>query len=127
VGIRASRSDIKSDCRAGIGSERSATYASMLRASNWLLEPLLATVKLLRKLTGILELPGMIGAALAEDILWYGLRSLESGQLLNVWRSGGTSEYMSVDDPCTPDSRTEALDSPQAPPPRAGGIERRRV
>jgi hypothetical protein len=38
-----------------------STYRSMFRASSWLLleEPFL-TAKVLRKLTGILELPGMI-------------------------------------------------------------------
>lgn len=35
------------------------TYKSMFNARSWLLEPLFFTVKLLRKLTGILELPGM--------------------------------------------------------------------
>jgi hypothetical protein len=35
------------------------TYKSMFSASNWLLEPPFLTTKLLRKLTGILEVPGI--------------------------------------------------------------------
>lgn len=37
------------------------SYRSIFRDSNWLLEPPFLTVKVLRKLTGILELPGMMG------------------------------------------------------------------
>jgi len=33
----------------------------MLRASSWLLDPPFFTVKVLRKLTGILEEPGILG------------------------------------------------------------------
>jgi hypothetical protein len=33
----------------------------MFRDSNWLLEPPFLTVKLLRKLTGILDVPGIVG------------------------------------------------------------------
>jgi hypothetical protein len=36
-------------------------HKSMFSDSNWLLEPPFFTVKLLRKLTGILELPGIVG------------------------------------------------------------------
>lgn len=35
----------------------------MFRDSNWLLDPPFLTVNVLRKLTGILELPGMIERA----------------------------------------------------------------
>jgi hypothetical protein len=34
----------------------------MFSDSNWLLDPPFFTVKLLRKLTGILEVPGILGA-----------------------------------------------------------------
>jgi hypothetical protein len=34
-------------------------YKSMFKASNWLFEPLGLTVKPVRRLTGILELPGI--------------------------------------------------------------------
>ncbi len=36
-------------------------YRSIFKASNWLLDPLVLTVKPVRRLTGILELPGIFG------------------------------------------------------------------
>lgn len=41
-------------------------YRSMFTASNWLLEPPFFTVKLLRKLTGILEVPGILGRVVKD-------------------------------------------------------------
>ena len=43
------------------GPKVGIAHRSMFRDSNWPLEPPFFTVNVLRKLTGILELPGMMG------------------------------------------------------------------
>jgi hypothetical protein len=43
-------------------------YRSMFNDSNWLLAAPFLTVKLLRKLTGILEVPGILGRVLMDDL-----------------------------------------------------------
>ena len=40
----------------------------MFRESNWVLELPFLTVKLLRKLTGILEVPGILGRVLVDEM-----------------------------------------------------------
>jgi len=61
------------------------SYKSMFSDNNWLLEPPFLTVNVLRKLTGILELPGMMG-----DFV---VRSLTDVQ--NVWylKLGAEAKY----------------------------------
>jgi hypothetical protein len=39
--------------------QQSVAYRSIFKASNWLFDPLVLAAKLVRKLTGILELPGI--------------------------------------------------------------------
>jgi hypothetical protein len=54
--------NLRSQCFARVkGSKVGIAYRSMFSDSNWLLEPPFLTVNVLRKLTGILELPGMMG------------------------------------------------------------------
>jgi hypothetical protein len=43
-------------------------YRSMFSDSNWLLAAPFFAVKLLRKLTGILEVPGILGRVLMDDL-----------------------------------------------------------
>ena len=57
----------------------------MFRDSNWLLEPPFLTVKLLRKLTGILDVPGILGTCVK-------MRGLDGGSVVsNV--SGWTKKW----------------------------------
>ncbi len=54
------------------------TYKSIFSASNWVLEPLFLTVKVFRKLTGILELPGILEEDGLNDERWLGFESRQS-------------------------------------------------
>jgi hypothetical protein len=55
----------------------------MFSDSNWLLEPPFFTVKLLRKLTGILDVPGIFAVGLKDALTRWGklvLKCFRSGQ-----------------------------------------------